>query len=95
MDFLGNRSWVRKSAPTTAAGRLTAAARIIVSMWTKVDAPISGWIDATTLYGSYAVWAKTNEHRPLPSNTFGERMGLLGLASKSDGRARRYAVRLA
>jgi P4 family phage/plasmid primase-like protien len=58
------------------------------------DAPVRDGEAAEHLYRAYRWWASDNGHRPLASNTFGERMRLLGLASRSDGTSRRYPVEL-
>lgn len=58
--------------------------RAFVDAWTArlaLDAsPLDG-TKADALYRSYRSWAAENGHRPLASNTFGERMRLLGLPS--------------
>ncbi len=59
-----------------------------------LNAPVIEGMAADKLYRAYRTWAGENGHRPVASNTFGERMRLLGLPSRSDGRARRYAVEL-
>lgn len=47
---------------------------------------------AADLYGAYAVWAQRNGHRAVASNTFGQRMQLLGLASRRTKHGARYPV---
>ena len=59
-----------------------------------LDAPTYEWTPATTVYRFYKAWAANNGHRPVAANKFGERMRLLGLPSKSTGRARCYPVEL-
>lgn len=71
--------------------------RAFIDAWTtplELDASKYEWTAAESLYGAYRTWANENGHRSVASNTFGERMRLLGLGSQSDGRARRYPVRL-
>lgn len=51
------------------------------------------WIQADMLYKNYDQWCKDTNHKPLAHNTFGQRMGAVGLPSQSDGHVRRYPVR--
>jgi P4 family phage/plasmid primase-like protien len=57
-------------------------------------APRTSGTPAEQLYRAYRSWAAENGHKSLASNTFGERMRLLGLESKSDGMTRRHPVSL-
>ena len=59
-----------------------------------LDASVTAGAPAAQVYKAYRHWAAENGHRPLASNSFGERMRLLGLASKSDGRQRRHPITL-
>jgi P4 family phage/plasmid primase-like protien len=71
--------------------------RAFVDDWTSrllPDEPLHMGTQAEVLYKAYRTWAQENGHRPVASNTFGERMCLLGLGSKSDGFVRRHPVRL-
>jgi P4 family phage/plasmid primase-like protien len=71
--------------------------RAFVDSWcTRLSegAPVAHGIPAERLYAAYRNWAATNGHKAMASNTFGERMRLLGLGSKSDGSARRHPVEL-
>ncbi len=72
--------------------------RAFVDAWCKRlpdDARLSDGTQPDALYRSYRGWSSENGHRPVASNTFGERMRLLGLGSRSDGSARWYPVQLA
>jgi phage/plasmid-associated DNA primase len=71
--------------------------RAFTDDWTErlpLDAHVTEGEPADHLYKSYRMWAAENGHRPVASNTFGERMRLIGLESKPDGRVRRHPVKL-
>ncbi|HVU00380.1 MAG TPA: phage/plasmid primase, P4 family [Polyangiaceae bacterium] len=56
------------------------------------DAPADAWSRASDVYRRYRGWASENGHRPMASNSFGERMKLLGLASRHTKTGERYPV---
>lgn len=60
-----------------------------------LDSDPKTWSTATDVYRAYRVWASVNGHRPMASNTFGQRMGLAGLESKHTEGANKYPVRVA
>jgi putative DNA primase/helicase len=57
-----------------------------------LDAETNRWTPAQSVYNRYRTWANDNGHRPVASNTFGERMRLLGLGSKATMSAKLYPV---
>jgi len=58
-----------------------------------LDAPKATWARADRLYQTYRSWAERSGHRPLASNSFGQRMGTLkGSAHTNTGSI--YPVRL-
>jgi putative DNA primase/helicase len=57
-----------------------------------LSAELYQWTPAQSVYSHYRTWASNNGHRPVASNTFGERMRLLGLGSKPTMTAKLYPV---
>lgn len=47
---------------------------------------------AADVYEAYVRWAERNRHRPMASNTFGQRMSLLGLESKKTKTGWKYPL---
>ncbi len=56
------------------------------------DAEQYQWTPASNVYNRYRTWANDNGHRPVASNTFGERMRLIGLPSKHTMTGKLYPV---
>lgn len=50
------------------------------------------WTKASIVYDYYRTWASSNGHRPLASNSFGDRMARLGLPSKHTTQGNVYPV---
>lgn len=75
-----------------------------LAKWRKEADQVALFVDAETradegrgtgaadLYGAYVAWAQRNGHRAVASNTFGQRMQLLGLESRRTKHGARYPV---
>ncbi len=57
-----------------------------------LDAETYRWTPAQSIYSRYRTWANDNGHRPVASNTFGERMRLIGLGGKHTMTGKLYPV---
>lgn len=62
---------------------------LFVAAETRADGRGTG---AADLYSAYVAWAQRNGHRAVASNTFGQRMQLLELASRRTKHGARYPV---
>lgn len=56
-------------------------------------APITEGVAAAQLYQGFRHWCVENGHRPMASNKFGQRMGLLSKESKHTAKGNRYPVK--
>lgn len=70
----------------------------VVNDWTRPlehSDEIEDGVKASDLYKAYRSWALDNGHRPLASNSFGERMKQAGFPSKHTRIGGFYPVKLA
>lgn len=75
-----------------------------LAKWRKEADQVALFVDAETrandgrgtgaadLYSAYVAWAQRNGHRPVASNTFGQRMKLLGLEPRKTMHGWRYPI---
>jgi putative DNA primase/helicase len=71
--------------------------RAFIDEWTTtlpLDAEMRAWTKASDVYRAYRAWASENGHRPLASNTFGQRMDAIKLGSAHTENGNKYPVRI-